>query len=271
MLQDDRNSPGDTPATLPPLLSAEEAPAVEIVNPEGQSPVVLVCEHAGARVPSALRSLGLPAEVFGRHIAVDLGAEGLARRLAARLDAVLVLQRYSRLVVDCNRPLEARDCIPEVSDAVVIPGNAGLGEAERRRRYDALHLAFHEAVTRVMDRRCDRPTLFVAIHSFTRRLAGDTTDRPWQIGLLFNRDPRLAERLMTALHILRPGLSAAFNQPYAVCDGGDYTIPVHGEGRGVPHVLIEVRNDEIATKEGQDAWAGLLAAALNDALGQGSF
>lgn len=248
------------------LLSPDDPDPVEICNPDGAAPFVLVCEHAGQAIPRAFGDLGVAARDRARHIGWDIGAEGVARRLSTLLDAPLVLQRYSRLFVDCNRPFDAPDCVPAASDGTPVPGNRDLGEEDRRRRFDAVHRPFHEAVEGLIDRRvaAGEPPVLVAVHSFTPRLA-DGPERPWHLGVLANRDPSFAERLLVAFRESNPAAPAAYNEPYVVDDLSDYTIPVHGEARGLPHVLIEIRNDLIGDEDGQADWAGRLAHALADA------
>ncbi len=249
-----------------PLLGAQDAAPFELVNPGGVSPVLLVCEHAGRQVPRALGDLGVPASEMDRHIAWDIGAAAVARLLSDRLDATLVLQPYSRLVVDCNRPFQAADCVPDISDGTPIPANTGLDEAARRARYDAIHAPFHNAVASQIDRRlkADCPTILIAIHSFVPQLRVSGTPRPWHVGLLFNRNDRLARALMQRLTARDPDLPAAFNQPYQVDDATDYTIPVHGEASGLDHVLVEIRHDLIGERDGQERWAELFAGAIAD-------
>jgi len=247
-------------------LGRSDPDPVEVVNPSGRSAVFLVCEHAGRIIPSALEGLGLAPEEMGRHIAWDIGAEGLARRLSDTLDATLFLQRYSRLVVDCNRPLEARDCIPEISDGTAIQANCDLTHAERTRRFEEIHRPFHDAIAASLDRRKEqnRLTVLTTIHSFAPRFAN--LDRPWQLGVCFNRDAVFAEVFMRAFQSANPAIIAAFNEPYTVDDTCDYAIPVHGERRGLPHVLLEIRNDQLLDVEGQEHWARLISNTLRTAL-----
>ena len=248
------------------LLGPGDPDPVEVVNPAGASRIVLVCEHAGRAIPTALGNLGLPPEAMERHIAWDIGAEGVARALSARLDAPLAVQRYSRLVIDCNRPFEAADLIPETSDGQRVPGNEGLDGVARRARYDAIHAPFHDRVGDVLDRHsAGGRTVLVTVHSFTPMLVTRPTPRPWHLGLL-SRHRGLAKRLMPVLHDLRPGLVAAHDEPYRIADDGDYAIPVHGEARGIEHVMFEIRNDLISTPAGQADWAAFLAAALTETL-----
>ncbi len=260
-------SHGNSAEIRHPVLSPGDALPFEVVNATSRGRFVLICEHAGIAVPASLYRLGLAPETLGLHIASDIGAEGVARLLAASLDAPLVLQPYSRLVVDCNRDFEAPDCFLDVSDTVPIPGNASLSADDRRDRFRAIHAPFHREITSILDRRgpASHP-IVISIHSFTPSLAATGIPRPWEIGLLFNRDDRFARRLMHALKRLRPEIVAAFNQPYVGSDAADYTIPVHGERRGVEHVLIEIKNDLIAAPEGQANWSALLTEALKQAI-----
>jgi predicted N-formylglutamate amidohydrolase len=247
------------------LLDASDPDPVEIVNPEGDSDFLLVCEHAGRAVPATLGDLGIAATEMDRHIAYDIGAEGLARKLSALLDAPLVLQRYSRLVIDCNRPLTATDSIPETSDGTTIPTNLNLTASARRVRADEIHRPFHDAIGRLLDlrQRGELSTILATIHSFVPRFGGK--DRRWQLGVCFNRDGVFARQLMKAFQANNPSIVAAHNEPYCVDDESDFSIPVHGERRGLPHVLLEVRHDQIADEAGQASWADLLARALSQA------
>ncbi|UCI31714.1 N-formylglutamate amidohydrolase [Mesorhizobium sp. B4-1-4] len=256
-------SVGDVLETLTNVLSPTDPTPVETVNADGRSSIVLVCEHAGTAVPKRLDGLGLPAAEMHRHIAYDIGAEGVARHLARILDAPLFLQRYSRLVIDCNRPFDAPDCIAEVSDQTVVPANLQLAERERRQRYLEIHQPFHHELAEFLDRRGDAraPTTLVAVHSFTPRLMNGP-ERPWKIGVLSNRDRSFAERFLSCFQARNPTVTSAHNQPYMVDDKSDYTIPVHGEARGLPHLLLEIRNDLIGETDGQSAWASLIGEAL---------
>ena len=248
-----------------PLLSAGDPAPVEVAFPDGASPVFLVCEHAGRAVPERLGDLGVSPADMDRHVAWDVGAGPVARMMAQRLGATLVLQNFSRLVVDCNRPFDAESCFPAVSDETAIPGNKGLSDALRRCRYDEIHRPFHDRIAGLLDARADasRSTLLIAVHSYTKQLRGGS-ERPWHLGLLFNRDATLSRRLMPHIARRAPGLNLALNEPYSVDDYTDYTIPVHGEARGLPHVLLEIRNTEIRDKAGQAYWAELLSDALGD-------
>ncbi|MCZ4351679.1 N-formylglutamate amidohydrolase [Roseovarius aestuarii] len=253
-------------ATACRLLAQEDPSPVEVVNRSGASPVLLLCEHAGRAVPASLAQLGLEPCEMEKHIAWDIGAAATARHLAALLGAPLVLQAYSRLVIDANRPLSAPDCIPDISDGVLIPGNTGLDTDARIQRFEEIHKPLHDTVAALLDqRKADgRPGVLVTIHSFTPHFGGQ--DRAMAVGLLFNRDSRLAEALRDALAEIVSDHTVVLNAPYAVDDVGDYAIPVHGEQRGIPHVLIELRNDLIDDEAGQERWAAYVYEALNIAL-----
>jgi predicted N-formylglutamate amidohydrolase len=240
------------------LLGHDDPAPFSVVHVEGLSPYVLLADHAGQRVPRRLRDLGLPRAELDRHIGWDIGIAGVTRHLAALLDAHAILQTYSRLVIDCNRPLASPTLIPEVSDHTVIPGNAGLSAAQRRQRIEEIHAPYHAHIDKVLDGRGDqgRPTLLVMMHSFTPVMAG--AQRPWHAGVLYHRDTRLAHALLQALRE-EGDLVVGDNQPYLVSDTSDYAVPVHGEGRGLLHVELEIRQDLIADEVGQQAWAQRLA------------
>ena len=240
------------------LLESDEPSPVEIVNAAGTASVVLVCDHATNRVPRRLGTLGLDAARLAEHIAWDPGAADVARRLSVHLNAPLVLSGYSRLVIDCNRPLRSAESIAEVSGGVPIPANRGLPSRERERRIGALFRPYHDAIDQLLDGRTQRPTLLLSIHSFTSTLDGRL--RPWHIGVSYGRDRRLAVLLLKAL-ARDSEFIVGNNQPYPIEDDVDYTIPVHGEGRGLPSAMIEIRQDGIGTAVEAAAWAKRLAAA----------
>jgi len=238
------------------LLGPAEPPAVEVVNAAGGSSAVLVCDHASNRVPRRLGTLGLEPVQLADHIGWDPGAAEVARRLSTHLDAPLVLSGYSRLVIDCNRPLCNAESIAEQSAGVPVPGNRGLGPRERALRIEALFQPYHHAIASLLDSRSDRPSLLLSIHSFTPVLNG--RPRPWTIGVSFGHDRRLAALMLRALVHGVDGV-VGDNEPYPIEDHVDYTIPVHGEGRGLPNVMIEIRQDGIRTAASAAAWAARLA------------
>jgi predicted N-formylglutamate amidohydrolase len=254
-------------AAQPPyaLLDPDEPPAFTIARPHGRSPFFLACDHAGRLIPRRLGDLGVSAAERERHIAWDIGGAGVALELAERLDAFAILQTYSRLVIDCNRDPGVPSAMPEVSELTEIPGNAGLSEADRAARVAAIHAPYHDRIRAELDRRHaeGRLTVLVAVHSFTPVFKG--VARRWHAGVLYNRDPSFPHLVLDLLR--REGdLEVGDNEPYRVSDATDYTIPVHGERRGLPHVELEIRQDLIANPAGQVAWAVRLERVLKDAL-----
>jgi predicted N-formylglutamate amidohydrolase len=240
------------------LLAPDEPPPFEVVNADGGASVVLVCDHASNRVPRRLGDLGLDLGTLAEHIAWDPGAAEVARRLAARLDAPLVLSGYSRLVIDCNRPPANPGSIAAESAGVPVPGNRGLSPAEREMRVAELFSPYHAAIEGLLEVRAGRPSLLLNIHSFTPVLNGRA--RPWQVGVSHGHDPRLAALLRSAL-AQSGDLTIGDNEPYPLEDGIDYTIPVHGEKRGLPSAMIELRQDGVRTVDEAAAWADRLADA----------
>ena len=210
-----------------------------------------------------LRDLGLPASELRRHIAWDPGIAGVADALSKRLDAHLIAQRYSRLVIDCNRPPQAPSSIPLISEATVIPGNDGLPRAAAETRRRQIFDPYHRRIAEVIDARLrdSIPTVLVSLHSFTPVYAGIA--RPWHIGTLYHRDTRLPLLLLKLLR-READLVVGDNEPYAVSDETDYTIPVHGEARGLMNTGIEIRQDLIADQAGQKQWADRLARIFGE-------
>ncbi len=249
------------PPPAAPLLAAHEPPPVEVLREAGASDLVLTADHAGRRIPEALGRLGVAESELARHIAWDIGIAGVATRLSEALDAALVTQRYSRLVIDCNRDPCVASSMPEVSEATRVPGNLGLAPEDRARRVEALFTPYHDAIAGLLDRRAQagRPSVLVALHSFTPVYLGER--RPMHAAVLYNRDPRLSLALRDLL-AAESGLVVAENEPYRVSDLTDYTVPVHAERRGLLHVEIEIRQDLIANAAGETAWAARLARLL---------
>jgi predicted N-formylglutamate amidohydrolase len=243
------------------LLAADEPPAAITLGAPNDSPFLLVCDHAGNRVPRRLGTLGVPDSERQRHIAWDIGAAGVVRRMVARLGGLAVLQTYSRLVIDCNRPQTAESAIPTISEDTAIPGNLNLSAADRARRMAEIFQPYHDRIAAELDRRqaAQIPTALVAIHSFTPVYRG--VARPWHVGLLYNRDDRLSRPMIASLN-REGGLVVGDNEPYSVSDESDYTIPVHAERRGLLYGEIEIRQDLIADEAGQDLWAERIARLL---------
>ena len=250
------------------MLGANEPTAVTIERADGQSVFFITVDHASNRIPEALGDLGIPLHERERHIAWDIGALGVARNLSQAFDACLVTTNYSRLVIDCNRDPAREDSIPALSESTVIPGNCGLSVEAKVQRRNVFWEPYHRTIGGLLAARFNRPTLYIAIHSFTPVYKGES--RPWHIALLSNRDRRVAEILLRELP-RDPALCVGDNTPYRLTDEGDYGVPVHAERQGLPHVLIEIRQDQIADPAGQRVWAArlqpLLELAANE-LGQ---
>ena len=243
------------------LLAADEPAPVSVHNADGKSPLLLVADHAGNLIPRALGRLGVGEAELLRHIAWDIGIAGLGRALAEALDATFIQQNYSRLVIDCNRPLEADSSIPEISEQTPVPGNAGTDAVGKAARAREIFWPYHQRIESELEhrRQTGRATALIALHSFTPVYKG--AQRPWHAGVLYNRDGRLAHRLMALLNA-EQGLFVGDNAPYFVSDASDYTIPVHAERRGLHHVAVEIRQDLISAADGQRAWAERLARLL---------
>src|SRR5450432_38771 len=253
------DSAGDTSL----LLESTDVPPVFEDNAASRSPFLLTCDHYGRLTPRSLGDLGLPAGELTRHIAWDIGIAGVAEALSKHLDAHLIAQRYSRLVIDCNRPPDAPSSIPLISEATTIPGNEGLARDAIETRRRAIFDPYHRRISEVIDARLRDgiPTVLVSLHSFTPVYAGIA--RPWHIGTLYQRDTGLPQLLLKQLRG-EGDLVVGDNEPYAVSDETDYTIPVHGEARGLINTGIEIRQDLIGDEAGQAQWAERLARMLGE-------
>ncbi len=247
------------------LLDATEPSPMHTERLDGSSPFVFICDHASPRIPQSLGTLGLCERDLSRHIAWDIGAASVTGQLSRIFDATAVYQNYSRLVIDCNRRPEVFNSVPETSEETPIPGNTNLSESDRQSRIDAVFSPYQDALGKILDDRNeqDRQTLLVSIHSFTPIFKG--ANRPWDFALVYNRDPRLS-------HIIHDLLKAdgdlhlGDNEPYFLSDKTDYTLPVHGEQRGLPHTQFEIRQDHIGTAEQQSEWAERLGETLERTL-----
>jgi predicted N-formylglutamate amidohydrolase len=240
-----------------PLLTANDPPPFQIINPEGASSFLIICDHAGNLVPSALGTLGLGEADLTRHIAWDLGASALSELLSTALDATLIRQTYSRLVVDCNRGPSAPDAIAPTSDGTPIPGNQALSPADRAARFAEIHEPYQSAIASAIS----ADTIMVAIHSFTPEMNGIV--RPWELGVLHHLgNTDFALRVLSSLTHHHPE-PVGDNEPYAM-DGIDYTVPRHAYPTGLPYVEIEVRQDILATSEGRSRISALLQTVLQN-------
>ena len=254
------------PQAPEPFLTADDPPPFRVVNPHGRAPVLLLCDHASRAVPLRLANLGLAEADLRRHIGWDIGAADVTEHLARRLDAPAVLTGFSRLVIDCNRCPDHPSAIPEVSDGIAVPGNKGLMERQRRERIAACFTPYHDAVKAQLAASAQRgvtPALLM-IHSFTPQMNGSR--RPWHVGILWDKDPRIPVPLMRNLAVVEPKLVVGDNEPYSAREPAGYSIHVHAMSAGLPHVLVEIRQDLIETEEGAAEWAGILADAVEPIL-----
>ena len=247
------------------LLEADEAHPAELINEMGASPFVLICEHASNLLPRNLGLLGLGEADLMRHIAYDIGSASTARMLSRLLDAPLILQRYSRLAYDCNRPPENLGAIPERSEIFEVPGNKNLSAADKLARVTEIARPFHAAIENHLDMRAanGQRAIAVSIHSFTKTYNGK--DRAVELGLLFDRDAWLANQLVKSY----PDLNVQLNEPYGPKDGVLHLMNLHAAPRGLHHLMIEIRNDLIETERGQQQWAQRLSVPLMKAATKG--
>ncbi|MGI3163866.1 N-formylglutamate amidohydrolase [Pseudooceanicola sp. 200-1SW] len=237
----------------------------QILGADRPSRWLVTCDHAANTVPDFVGggSLGLPESEMARHIAYDPGAAGVTRFLAEALDGPAVLSNFSRLVIDPNRGEDDPTLLMKLYDGTIIPGNRHAGAAERTARLDRCYRPYHGAVAGLVAARADR--VYLSIHSFTPQLKG-RPPRPWQIGVLYAADERLSAALLARLRA-EPDLCVGANEPYGGHLPGD-AVDRHAIAQGLPNVLIELRNDLIATEDQQRAWASRLAPILTQALAE---
>jgi len=248
-----------------PLLGPGDPPVYDFINPDGTAPVLLVCDHASPVVPASMGHLGLAEAAFHRHIAYDIGAAAVTRGLAARLNAPAVLAGYSRLLIDLNRQPGDPGSIPPISDGTHIPANQSLSEGEEEDRVETFFWPYHHAITNGLAhlwRMGPAPAVF-SVHTFTPSLAGE--DRKWHIGVLWNRDPRIARPLMEKL-AAHDHLHVGDNEPYSGRKIA-YTLNLHGGAAGLPNCAVEIRQDLVEDEAGAERWADLLAGVLGEILG----
>lgn len=246
------------------LLAADEPPSVLERNRNGRSAFVIIVDHASRRIPRRLGNLGLPPTELERHIAWDIGALGVASRVASALDATLVAQNYSRLVIDCNRDTRMPASIPTVGESIDIPGNVGLRDEDVMARRAEIFQPYHDHLHILIDERLqvNRPTILISQHSMTDVFK--SIRRTMHAAVLYNQDRRFAGVLLDILRRER-SLSVGDNHPYMGSDDTSYTLPHHGEARGLPHAEIEIRQDLIRSEAGQAEWARRIASALQNA------
>ena len=248
-----------------PLLQSDEPRAGELINPEGSSAFILLCDHASNRVPRQLAQLGLSDEQLHSHIAWDAGAFAVAAALSQQLDAPLITAGYSRLVIDCNRAPHSNESIMELSDGVVIPGNQQLDNAAREQRQREIFAPYHALITKLLSTRSPLPTMMLSIHSFNPVLQGK--HRPWEIGVCYGADRRLADRFLRGLAVHSHALIGD-NQPFDIDPDIDYTLPQHADNNELPHVMLEIRRDCIENEARAKEWADTIARVCQQILNQ---
>jgi predicted N-formylglutamate amidohydrolase len=241
-------------APVTALLAPDEPAAVRVLRETGTSDFLFTADHAGKLIPRSLGNLGIAAADLERHIAWDIGIAGVTERLSASLNAAAALQTWSRLVIDCNRDPSWPSAMPVLSELTQIPGNRDLTDAQCAARTEAIFRPYHDRIAALIDARvaAGRRTILVAMHSFTPVFKGES--RKVEVGVLYFRKTRLAE-IMVSLLRQAADLTVGENEPYALTEDSDYSIPFHAERRGLEHVEIEIRQDLIATPEGQELWA----------------
>ncbi len=239
--------------------------AVLVSNARGRSPFVIVCDHASNRIPAKYGDLGLTPSQRLTHIAWDPGALAVSHALSDLLDAPLVQSTVSRLIIDCNRELDAPDLIWTLSESTHIAANENLDPAERQYRIDHFHRPYHASIETLLEarRHAGRETILVCMHSFTPVYNG--VARPWPIGLIHGVDTGYTKALFDALKAEDPSLNVGWNEPYAALNGVTLTLEKHGDGRGLDATMIEIRNDEILEPAGVTLWSTRLARCLETA------
>jgi predicted N-formylglutamate amidohydrolase len=258
-------STGPLPAAYP-LIGRDDPPPFVVLHEHGAAPALLICDHASRAFPKGMQRLGLPELPSWQHIAWDIGAGELARGLSNALDAPAVLAGYSRLIVDCNRHPDDPEAFRRESDGWVIPGNASLTEFERRTRLGCFFDPYHETIAAMLAdfRRREVVPMVISVHTFTPEMAGKA--RPWHIGVLWDKDEANAQRLLQGLRAIE-GLVVGDNQPYSGKHPSDYTIDHHAERAGLPHLCIEVRQDQFESPASTERWVRVLSRLIGAMLG----
>jgi len=243
------------------LIGVDEPAPVEVLHANPAYPALLVCDHASNRIPASLDGLGILPVDLETHFAVDIGAADVVRHMSRRLGLPAVLTTYSRLVVDCNRALTDPSAFPLCLEHIMVPGNQSLNHDARKVRADALYWPYHQAVReRLIDlETVGRVPVLIAIHSFTPMFENRT--RPWHLGVLWDKDPRIPVPLIDALRRI-DNVIVGDNEPYSGKHPHDYTIDHHAEAEGLAHVSVEIRQDLIEKPAGVAHWGDLLAEVL---------
>ncbi len=252
---------------IPKLLSPDDPAPFSIENPDGSSPFLFVSDHAGRAIPRQLGDLGLEEAELSRHIGYDIGIYAVTTRIARALDAAYIFQPYSRLVIDCNRQPGKPQSVVTSSDTTLVPANTNLSAAEVAARENEILQPYQQAIAQALQARAaaGQPTVLIAMHSCTARLRSDNQWRPWEIAMIADKDWRFGDALVSILQA-ETEFNVGINQPYTVNMAMDYTIPMHAEGKGVPYIEIEIRQDLIGEEAGQREWSTLLTAVFPKAL-----
>lgn len=252
-------------SSLTSVESNGDEPPFSVVPGAADARALIICDHASRHIPPALGNLGVEETLLYRHIAWDIGAADVARRLAQLLNVPAVLCGTSRLVIDCNRRPGDQSSIPEVSDGIAIPGNCGLDDAARQQRVDRYFRPYHDEIRRHLDAFATRGQVpaIISVHSFTPIMEG--FERPWHVGLLWDKDDRMARQAIRELR-RDATLDVGENEPYTGWDPRSYALYEYGEDVGNPMCVFEIRQDLIDTHHAAEAWAHKLAAALHPVL-----
>ncbi len=247
-------------------VSSDPPELIETFNDQGRAPVLILCDHGGNIVPYGVGDLGVSAELLGLHIGWDIGAADVARRLARRLRAPAIINHTSRLIIDPNRRPYIETSIPAVSDRSVVPGNRDLSREAVQRRIRDYFLPYHRCIARRLGKFRQQGVIpaLIAVHSFTGRLNGE--DRPWQIGILWRGDRRLSNPVLNWLRE-QTDLVIGDNQPYSGMQDFGFTVTFHAQRTRLPHLMIEIRHDQIDTAAGAEIYADLMANSLELPLG----
>ena len=258
------------PTAGKPLIGPDDPPPFVVLHEHGDAPALVVCDHASRAVPGRLNRLGLPELPSWQHIAWDIGAGELARGISNALDAPAILAGYSRLVVDCNRHPDDPEAFRQESDGWVIPGNQSLSDSDRRARFAYVFDPYHEAIAAMLGgfRARGIAPLLVSVHTFTPVMAGQ--QRPWHVGVLWDKDEPNARRMMTGLRAIE-GLVVGDNEPYSGKHPSDYTVEQHAELAGLPHVCIEVRQDQVESPAGTERWVRILSKLIGQLLAESTW
>jgi predicted N-formylglutamate amidohydrolase len=242
------------------MINQAETPAVKVTEGD-RFDWLVVCDHASNRVPEGFQGLGLSFDALQDHIAWDIGAAQVARALSRRLNATLIESGHSRLLIDCNRYPDDAASIAAVSDRRLINGNQILTPAQRLERRETFFKPYHAAIDAALSKaeHLGHTPVFISVHSFVASMNGHP--RPWDIGISWTRDERVAGPVLERLSGLH-GITVGDNQPYALEIGIDFTTPEHAMARGLAHLQLELRQDLLSTTECAEAWASRLHDAI---------